>query len=500
MKLSSRRPRLVAACIGIGALATAIIAPGSIANSEISANTGSSGDVEVEVFRAVGQVGDADGNVDITQLRTQMSVAGSGEAQFSVPVAEGGSPKNSTTLGSPEMSDGSAQYDITVDDGVKLLETSQSYDGDIPVTLSTSATLDGQPLKISEVAGKTGLVQLTYTIENTTSKSTEVKYKDVSGNEKTKTEEIPIPMAAQLSATFPGTSWSEVTSNKNTAVISDNGSGGIQYSVTQPLVAESLPNSNPKQTIQIEARVENAVIPPVEIKTLVLGPQQAAQLENQKATPQGLTPLLGQATKGAELISDKTQLLGTSLSEFGGDIAPQLVNNLGLVSGGLDTLFNTAIPLLEKTAKNLPEQVTSSKDYDAISGGFKLLDSSIQGVIDGIGDWTNPLANGPGNQSGPYLTKAGDLDTSKATLARGLWSLIYGVRSQDIPRDSAGKAPAEDIGGLTNPDCDQSKNKGAGSKDNPCGAWQAADQIKKGLTGTAVPAIAAISDGHARLT
>ncbi len=281
MKFTAKRPRLIAALVGSGALAVAMIAPGSIANSEVSANTAASDGVEVEVFRAVGQVGDADGNVTLTQLRTQMSVAGTGQASFSVPVGQGGSPSNTTTLGSPEIADGSAQYDVTVDNGVEALETSQSYDGDIPVTLETSATLDGEPLKISEIAGKTGLVELSYTIENTTSEPTKVTYTDVNGEQQTKTEEIPIPMAAQLSADFPGASWSEVSSNKTGAIITDNGTGGIQFSVAQPLTANRLPGDNgPKQTIKIQARVENAVMPPADIKTLSLGPQHKAQPKN----------------------------------------------------------------------------------------------------------------------------------------------------------------------------------------------------------------------------
>ena len=140
MKFTAKRPRLIAALVGSGALAVAMIAPGSIANSEVSANTSNSDGVDVEVFRAVGQVGDADGNIDITRLQTQMSVAGTGQAQFSVPVAEGGTPRNTESLGSPTISDGSAQYDITVEDGIELLETSQTYEGDIPITLSTAAT------------------------------------------------------------------------------------------------------------------------------------------------------------------------------------------------------------------------------------------------------------------------------------------------------------------------------------------------------------------------
>jgi X-X-X-Leu-X-X-Gly heptad repeat protein len=173
----------------------------------------------------------------------------------------------------------------------------------------------------------------------------------------------------------------------------------------------------------------------------------------------------------------------------------QLKTGADTLNTGIQDLNDKGLSALSKQVKGLTKTVTGDKSFDVITDGFALVDSSIEGVIEGIGDWTNPLANGKGNGSGPYLTSAGKLDTSKATLARGLWSLIYGVRTQDIPADSASKDPSSAIGGLTNPDCVQTKKNPAGTDDNPCGAWQAADTIKKGLTDTAVPAIAAIAAG-----
>ncbi len=81
--------------------------------------------------------------------------------------------------------------------------------------------------------------------------------------------------------------------------------------------------------------------------------------------------------------------------------------------------------------------------------------------------------------AGQYLTASGDIDKSRTTAARTLWSLIYGVRVADVPGGSAGKTPSTDTGGLTNPACNIANPTDPA---NPCGAWQVIDAVSKALS------------------
>ncbi|MAT60240.1 MAG: hypothetical protein CMH41_01055, partial [Micrococcales bacterium] len=374
----SKRGRVAAAFVGIGALATAVVLPGSFAVAE---NTGSA---ESEVFRAVAQLADADGNVSITQLRDQISVTGDGTATFSVPVGEGGSPKNQQTLGGPEIQDGAAQYEITAN-GTELLTMGQDYDGEIPVTLETSATLDGQPLNISDLPGKSGLVTLTYTLENTTSEPTTLTFTDADGKTQTKKAEIPIPMGASISATFPGSSWGEV-SGPQAATIIDNGTGGISFDMTQALLPSVLPDQDVKQSITIEARVDNAVMPPVSIKAAVL-PSDFNELEANRKTADDAEVLTGTLYGSGEAIVDGTNLLlaglgpaaaganelATKLEESasqGPDLltgVEQLKTGAVKLNAGIQDLNDKGLSALSKQVKGLTKTVTGDKSFDVIT-------------------------------------------------------------------------------------------------------------------------------------
>ena len=98
--------RVGAALVGVGAVVTASVLPGSIATAE---NTG---DVSSAVTRAVLAQGNVNGEISMATLVTQINLDGNGTADFTVPVVDGGSPKNMDSFGSPQVVDGSAQYNI----------------------------------------------------------------------------------------------------------------------------------------------------------------------------------------------------------------------------------------------------------------------------------------------------------------------------------------------------------------------------------------------------
>jgi hypothetical protein len=125
------------------------------------------------------------------------------------------------------------------------------------------------------------------------------------------------------------------------------------------------------------------------------------------------------------------------------------------LSGGLNMFHDVAISTLRSSAEDLPTSVTSSPDFAQITGGFDALRSATDGLREKLGQWTPAVKTSSSQKPGPYLKSNGMVDTGdRATVARVLWALSYGGRSQDVPNDSPTKNFAESNGGLTNPNCD----------------------------------------------
>jgi putative membrane protein len=503
MSKNRNTARVTAGLVGVAAVIAASVLPGTVAVAE------STGDVTVDVTRAVLIQGNADGEISRKTLVTQINAEGTGTASFTVPVGDGGTPKNMDSFGSPEIVDGSAQYDLDVD-GTQAIRTSQNYDGEIPVTVTAEATLDGTPIKVSELAGKSGLVKLTYTFENTTGEPTQLTYKDALGNTITEEAEIPAPMAGSLNITFPD-SWGNVTAPTATTVSGD-GSGATLVSATVPLLPETLPGQQTSGSVEIEARLNDAVVPPADIKFAVIPPDTTPDLQAGRKTAEDGADLAGKLTdagkqladgagqladglatavEGATALADGVgNTLGPGVKTLADGVAEQLGPGVQQLSEGLTTFDQVAIGTLRSSAQDLPASVTSDPSFSQLTDGFDAVNSAIEGVRDGLGVFKLQ----PSQKPGPWIKKNGDVDTGRADVARTLWSLIYGARTQDIPTDSKNpnNVPNTNNGGLTNPDCDINKPK---DPTNPCGAFQIIAAVVDGLENTAVPGLGALSGG-----
>lgn len=497
------KARAAASLVGAGAIAAAAVLPGSIATAE------SDGGVTTDVTRAVLIQGNADAEISRKTLITQINADGNGTASFSIPVGEGGTPKNMDSFGGPQIVDGSAQYDLQVN-GTQLIRTSQNYDGEIPVTVTAEATLDGSPVKVSELAGKSGLVKLTYSFENTSGEPTQLTYKDAEGNTITEEAEIPVPMAGSLNITFPDT-WGNVSAPTATAVSGD-GTGGTLVSATVPLLPDTLPGQETTGSVEIEARLDNATVPPADIKFAVIPPDSTPDLQAGRKTAEDGADLAGKLTDAGSQLADGAGQLEAGLATaadgakaladgIASDLGPGVQTLEEGVSGtlgpgvtqlteGLTEFDVTAIGTLRESAENLPDSVTSDPSFSQLTDGFDAVNTAIEGVRDGLGIYKTKSSEKPG----PWIKANGDIDTGRADVARTLWSLVYGARIQDIPTDkqNPNNVPNENNGGLTNPDCDINDPESA---TNPCGAFQIIAAVAGGLTDTAIPGIGALSDG-----
>jgi putative membrane protein len=467
--------RVAAGLVGATALIAGAVLPGSLASAE------NSGEVKTDVTRAVLIQGDADANISRATLITQINAEGSGSTSFTVPVAAGSDPKNMDTFGGPTVTDGSAQYNLTVD-GTQTIRTSQNYDpAEIPITVSVEATLDGQPMKLSELSGKSGLAKVTYTFVNTTAEPTQLTYKDALGNTITEEADIPVPMAGSVNISYPG-SWGDVSAPTATTVSGD-GTGNTLVSGTVPLLPSTLPNQDTTGHFEIEARLSDAVVPPADIKFAVIPPDKTPDLQDGRNTAETGAEQAGAITEagtklgeGALKLQDGLATAADGAKQIADGVAGKLGPGVSQLSEGLTTFNDVAISKLTESASTLPETVRSDPSFSELTDGFDSMNSAIDGVEEGLGVYKTKSSEKPG----PWVANNGDIDSARADVARTLWGLVYGARSIDIPTDAKNKntVPNENNGGLTNPLCDFDDPESA---TNPCGAWQVVEVVKQNL-------------------
>lgn len=485
----AKTARLGAALVGVTAVAAASVLPGGLATAE------ETGDVQSTVTRAVLATGNANGEIGRATLVTQVNLDGNGTAQFTVPVVEGGSPKNMDSFGGPEVVDGAAQYDLTVD-GPQTFRTSQDFDpAEIPVTVKVEASLDGQPMAPADLAGQTGLAKLKYTFTNTTSEPTQLTYKDAKGQTITVEKEIPVAMGASLVFAF-GESWQEISAPTADAVIG-NGTGETQVQGAVALLPDALPGQSPTGSFEIEGRITNGVVPPADIKVALLSPadfpalnSKISDVEQLSETTATITDAGVQLEDGAGQLEEGLKTASDGANKINDGVQGQLAPGVKELSEGLTTFNDVAISTLKESAAGLPQEVTSSPDFAQITDGFGALRSATDGLREKLGVWTPAVKTSSSQKPGPYLNRNGSVNKgSKATVARVLWALAYGGRSQDVPNDSPTKNFAESNGGLTNPDCDISDPE---APNNPCGAFQVLAAVVDGFENTLIPGLDAL--------
>ncbi len=511
------KARAAAAVLGIGALLAAATLPGA-------ATAADQGEATARVTRAVLMQGDAAADISRSTLITQIQVDGQGDVTVTVPVAEGSTPKSMDSFGRPTVEGDAAVYELAVD-GPDTIRSSQSFDGDLPVRVTVTATLDGQSINPTDLAGKTGVVELTYTAENLTVQTEELTFTGADGEPVTQTAEVPTAMGGTLDITFPPT-WTEITSQDATTITGD-GAGSVLFSAGFTLFE---PFGDLEQSVVIQGRMTDGEVPPAVLKFAVLQPQQnptarsltetlegatesgTAIYEGGVTLEDGLTQLqdgLVTASDGAAQIAEgvsTTLVPGVNTLNSGvqGELAPGVAElNAGVqdtlapgvnqLNDGIQTSLVPGVDELLAGLADLPDTVTDSAEFEAVTDGFASLNGAVDGVREKLGKFITDSADGPGQ----FLLANGDVDTDRTDVARTLWALIYGVRSIDVPASSPTSTPNEDTGGLTNPKCQASAPT---DPKNPCGAWQIVKGVSGALTGPLTAGVDSLTAGVAGLT
>jgi putative membrane protein len=368
---------------------------------------------------------DSSGTVTEAKLIEQLTILGNGTVVLHDPTS-GRGVRDLDGFSAPAIKDGKAVYDVAVD-GRKDLRTLSDYTGKLPVTVGVAYLLDGKPVKPADLVGKSGDLQVTYTVRNTTAAPTEVSYLDAAGKTVTKTVDVVVPFVGKVDTTLPS-GYSQV--DAPTAAVGGDGRGGTGLSFNMVLFP---PIGTVEQVMTWRARVKDAVVPAVDI-TVVPASSKRTEVAAATSSFAGGAQSAGDLTVGAQTID--ANLL--KLQKGAGDLLAglsQLAAGASTLSTGLN---GKAAPGAKKLAAGAGTLAAGTGTLAAgtgeLSAGAGQLAPGAAALADGAGTLADKLVLFQGG-----LTQLNDgisglpSNPNLAKLQAGIAGLAAGIGGADKP-------------------------------------------------------------------
>ncbi len=441
--MSPRRPIL--ASLALAGVTSVVIA------STMPAAYAATGEPVVTNRETVQAYLDATGNLEVARVYDQLAAFGTGTITVDNPVSSKGF-RNLDGFGGFDLKDGQAVQKLEVD-GEARLRTVSDFDGELPVTVAATYTLDGKAVKPRDVVGKSGLLEVHYKVTNVTGDLREITYTNGAGDKVTESVSVPMPMVGSLSTTLPPR-FTDVHSGE--AVVAGDGRGGTKLSFTMTLFP---PIGSDTIEFGYAAQVKDAELPPASISVVPVQPLQSPSFKG------GAASYKGGAESGAELTAGATEIDANLLKLRDG--ASELLAGLIQLRDGADQLRaglqDEAAPGADKLADGLGE---ASDGGAELRSGLGQLKDGTATLKEGFRSTTgkpdlvsgsNTLANGLAAISSGLSQLSGSSGLPKALA--GLQQLQYGI---DHPVGAGGATDPGGLlqglqqiaGGLSNPNCD----------------------------------------------
>jgi len=418
MSAVRRRRAALIGLSGISLAAAGAIAPGAFAAETVD------GDVKVSNTETVQVATDASGTVDAKRVYDQLVLTGKGQVDISNPVSTDGL-RNLDGFGGFDVRDGKVRVKTDVD-GTKKFRSVSSFTKKLPLSIKATYLLDGKKIDPSDVVGKSGDLEVRYVVTNTTGTTQDVTFKDGSGTETSKPEEVVVPMVASMTTVLPSTFTKVETQGANAA---GDGRGGTQLSFTMTLIP---PIGSATAEIGYKAQVKDAVIPSASISALPVDPLQNTSFATAAA---GYS---GGAQTGQDLTAGATEIDANVLKLRDG--ASDLVNGIVQLRDGADQLSagltNDAAPGAKKLADGADKLDAGAKKLKAGTGSLSAGTSDLKGGAGDLNDGAEAISDGlakiragvnatkdsPGLVAGTDQLAAGldQLDASLAAFKQGI--------------------------------------------------------------------------------
>jgi len=265
--------------------------------------------------------------------------------------------------------------------GGEAVRTVARLDRALPVAIDVAYRLDGAPIQPAALAGRSGRLDVTYTLTNRTAELRELRFFDANGRARTVTRAVAVPFAGTIGIALDGR-FSGVRTDRGRVIADHTG---------QQLVADVVlfgPVGSPAQTLSWTADVRDAVVPAVSVQVFPIGP---AELSGRPVEAAPADLLRADAVAGLlRDIADSGGLLRTGLSALGVDAALAAPNDAGSTATVLAQMRSTLDGLLETTA-------LASADVNEVRA---LLAAQEQRSLAGDGLPYGLLVTGPGVPAG----------------------------------------------------------------------------------------------------
>ncbi len=404
---ASRRRKQV---LGGAALASAAVL--ALAGPITAALAASDGAPKVQTSETVKASLKSDGSLDKgkTYLFSQIEATGNGKVSLEDPTSTSGL-RNLDGWGGPSTKDGKASYDFTVD-GEKRFRTVAKFTKELPVTVEIDYTLDGEQIDAKDLAGKSGKLEVSYTVTNTTAEPTELTYPDGHGKDVTETVDVVTPYVGQLALDLPD-SFRNIASTDDRADQAGDGHGGRIVTWTMVLFE---PIGQVEQKFGYSADVDDAAIPAGHMQIVPVSPQNHPELKF------GQDGFASGAQTGRTLTDGATQIDSNLL---------KLRDGAATLLDGLTQLQAGASQLSAGLADGVPAAIDGGRQLakgaqDAAAGGEKVADGAKQ-----VAAGNKQLADG----LGALADGAGQLQAGATKLSAGADQLSTGFQDPESDSD-----------------------------------------------------------------
>ncbi|KGM08500.1 hypothetical protein N868_08715, partial [Cellulomonas carbonis T26] len=373
---------------------------------------------------------DATGRVREARLYEQLSFTGSGTATVVNPTSTDGL-RNLDAFGGFSVQDGAMRATVEVD-GERRLRTVSDHDGDLPVGVEVTYLLDGEPVTPGAVVGRSGELEVRYTVRNLTVREDQVTYDDGHGGTATATAETVIPMVGQLTTVLPS-SFTAVSSGE--ASIAGDGRGGTKLSFTMTLFP---PIGSPTAEFGYTATIRDGVVPAANVSVLPVRPLESPSFRG------GAASYAGGAESGIALTAGASEIDANLLRLHDG--AATLLDGLRQLEAGARTLSEglagEAVPGAGRLADGAADLDDGARELDA---GVRRLNTGTAQLADGVlrvGAGAKALADGADKAAAgaqDLAAGADQVDDGAATLADGTGQVDEGAQAL-----AAGTAQVDD--------------------------------------------------------
>jgi len=406
------------------ALPLAILVASTPASAGAVLPTASTGDVVVTNTETVQARLDATGKQQEARVYEQLTFTGKGKSHISNPVSTKGL-RNLDGFGGFTVADGALTTDVTVD-GEQRLRTVSDLDHPLPIGLSVVYTLDGKVVSPGSVLGKSGTLEVRYTVTNKTTRQDTVSYDDGTGKQVTTTAETVVPMIGQLVTTLPST-FTAVTSGE--ASIAGDGRGGTRMQFQMTLFP---PIGAATAEFGYTAQITHGVVPPATMTALPVSPLTSPSFKGGSASYASGAQAGVDLTAGAITIDSNVLKLRDGAATLLDGLV-QLRDGAGQLSAGLK---DDAAPGAAQLAAGL---TTAHSGAARLAGGA----STLAGGLVRLRDGANQLSTGLSTTAVPG---AAQLAAGLTTAHTGASALAGGAKQVDTGAQqlAAGSAALDD--------------------------------------------------------